>query len=297
MSWFVLAMAMLSAQPGPENPVFRQLVATGLCAHAEGQHHVRLPEPTMVDGLDAAAQRQRIEKLAGPNRRIEDLLRNSVVAPFVLKIEDLPPVAGGDLFRRVEVGYVAYGPLEKFFSESFFEQMLHLAPSEKKTKLPLTSHLLAEEELRKRNIACGDREGYKERYYFSTTALFDRVLLSATRRVVVTRQPDSVLVAAVIDARFANDPEYPNRWQSITLDASGQFRLGPAQPYEASGTYTKITRLHQPDGALFIEHHQALAEPEGWFGGTHLLRSKLPLAVQDGVRKLRRQLRAAQGAP
>lgn len=296
MSWLLLAVLTIPGQSGPENPVFQELVAKGLRADGQGNHFIRLPEPIMVDGLDAATQRQRIEKLAGPNRRIEDLLRNSVVAPFVLKIEDLPRAAGSDLFRRVDVGYVAYGPLEKFFSESFFEEMLHLAPSEKKTRLPLTSHLLAEEELRKRNISCADREGYKERYYFSTTALFDRVLLSATRRVVVTRQPNSVLVAAVIDPRFANDPEYPNRWQSITMDESGRFRLGPAQPYGASGTYTKITRLCEPAGALFIEHHQALAEPEGWFGGTHLLRSKLPLAVQDGVRKLRRQLRAAEGS-
>jgi len=293
MSLWVLAVLTMAAPPSPDNPVFRDLVETGLPADAQGAQRLQLALPTMADGLDAKAQRERIEQVAGPKRRVDDLLRNTVVAPFVLKIEDASS-AGGDPFRRVNVWYVAYGPLEKFFEESFFEELLHLAPSEKKSRLPLASAMLTEEELRERRIALEREAGRNERYYFSTVGLFDRVLLSATRRVVVTRQAESVLVAAVIDARFTSDPKYPNAWKSITTDESGRFTLGPAQPYVASGVYTKITRLHEPAGALFVEHHQVFAEPQGWFEGKNLLRAKLPLAIQEGVRKLRRELRAAR---
>jgi hypothetical protein len=34
-------------------------------------------------------------------------------------------------------------------------------------------------------------------------------------------------------------------------------------------------------------------EPNGWFGGANLLRSKLPLVIQDEVRNFRRRLAAA----
>ncbi|MCS7305572.1 MAG: hypothetical protein NZ602_10755, partial [Thermoguttaceae bacterium] len=54
--------------------------------------------------------------------------------------------------------------------------------------------------------------------------------------------------------------------------------------------------LRQPGGALFIEHHHLFAEPNQWFGGKNFLRSKLPLAIQETVRKLRWQLRS-QGTP
>jgi hypothetical protein len=52
----------------------------------------------------------------------------------------------------------------------------------------------------------------------------------------------------------------------------------------------KITRLAEPAGSLFVEYHVAFAEPQGWFQGANLLRSKLPIAAQDSVRKFRRTL-------
>ena len=41
---------------------------------------------------------------------------------------------------------------------------------------------------------------------------------------------------------------------------------------------------------MFIEYHVAFIEPEGWFHGTNLLRSKLPIVAQEMVRKFRRNL-------
>jgi hypothetical protein len=37
-----------------------------------------------------------------------------------------------------------------------------------------------------------------------------------------------------------------------------------------------------------------LGEPEAWFQGSNLLRSKIPLTVQEGVRTLRRRLAATR---
>ena len=43
-------------------------------------------------------------------------------------------------------------------------------------------------------------------------------------------------------------------------------------------------------GAVLVEYHLVFEEPQGWFGGSNLLRSKLPLVCQDGVRKFRRRM-------
>jgi hypothetical protein len=65
--------------------------------------------------------------------------------------------------------------------------------------------------------------------------------------------------------------------------------IGPARPYIGAAWYSKATKLQQPQGAVLFEYHIVFDEPEGWFNGANLLRSKLPLLVQDGVRKFRRR--------
>ena len=62
------------------------------------------------------------------------------------------------------------------------------------------------------------------------------------------------------------------------------------QPYAGLGSYVKATRLAEPAGAVFIEYHVVFAEPQGWFHGANLLRSKLPIVAQDMVRKFRRKM-------
>lgn len=293
MTTLILPLLLTILTAPPENPAYSQLIEQGVPADLAGKTRVKLPPPSMADGLDAAAQRRMIEEVAGPNRRLDLLLRNTVVAPLILKIDDLPAVEGSDPLRRVDVWYVAYGKLEQFFEEELFAGLVELASGEKKSRLPVTRGVLKEEQLRQRSIQIADAPDRKERYCYGTFDLFDRVLLSTTRRVVATRQAESVLVAAVIDPRFTDDAKYPNAWRAVEMDQQRNFKLGKPQPYVASGSYTKVTRLHDPAGALLIEHHYLFAEPTGWFKGTNQLRAKLPLAVQDSVRKLRQQLRAA----
>lgn len=273
-------LTALLAAAMPENAVFEELST-----------QVKLPAVTMPDGLDAAAQHERIKQIAGPNRRVKDLTRKSIVAPFVLKIgkraagPDEPPV------RTVDVWFVAHGSIERFFDETFLEDLAGTVNAGKNDRLPVSKGPIDAEELKRRGLAVEDSENRKERFVYSTFGLFDRVLVSATRRVMVTRGDESVLVATMIDPRFTDDPTHPNRWQKVTWDQQRQPTLGPPQPYVSGGFYTKVTKLADPPGALFIEHHHQFAEPTEWFDGKNLLRSKLPLVVQDAVRKLRRKLR------
>ena len=85
-------------------------------------------------------------------------------------------------------------------------------------------------------------------------------------------------------------PSIPNCWHSISIDDAGRRQIGPPQPYAGLGSYVKATRLAEPAGAVFIEYHVVYAEPQGWFHGANLLRSKLPIVAQDLVRRLRRKM-------
>jgi hypothetical protein len=293
MTFSAITVLALLLAPGAENPIMLQLTQQGLPTDLEGKTLVKIASPSMLDGLDAAAQRRVLEQVAGPNRRVEDLLHNAVVAPFVLKIDDVSAPAGAEPLRRVDVWYVAYGKLEQFFEEEFYENLVEVAQGEKKSRLPTAKGTLKDDDLKRRGLEVKATDDLKEQYSYGTFPLFDRVLVSSTRHIVVTKQPESVVVAAVIDPRFTQDAKHPNQWRSASVDPQGKVTIGSPKPYVTSGSYTKITRLKEPAGALFIEHRQLFAEPEGWFGGKNLLRSKLPLAVQDTVRKLRRQLRGA----
>ena len=101
-------------------------------------------------------------------------------------------------------------------------------------------------------------------------------------------------IAAIIDPRFSKSAAHPNHWQAVDRNERGESKLGPPQPYESAGLYAKVTRMKEPAGALFIEYHHTFCEPEAWFSGTALLRSKLPMVIQDAVRKLRRRLVEAE---
>ena len=73
--------------------------------------------------------------------------------------------------------------------------------------------------------------------------------------------------------------------------ASGRaLRQPDALPYSGAGGYLKITRLHEPKGALFIEYHLIYSEPQGWFSGADPLTTKLPAIIQAEVRTFRREL-------
>jgi hypothetical protein len=286
----IVATGLLGA--APENSVLKQLVEQGVPVGNGGL--VKLPAPSMPDGLDGPSQQQVLARIAAPNRRVSDLTRKSVVSPFVLKLGDVSTSDEKRPFRTIDLWFIAYGRLGLFSQEEFLQKLVETAESSKKGRLPFVKGILKRDEMKELGLFVEDTPERIQRFFYSTFGLFDRVLVSATRRVVVTRCPDSVSIAAIVDPRFTRSPSHPNHWQTVARDDRDEFKFGPPQPYESAGLYAKVTRLADPAGALFIEYHHAFCEPEAWFSGTSLLRSKLPMVVQDGVRKLRRRLAEAE---
>lgn len=282
----LLLLAMSFAdRAAAENPIFEQLIRQGV-AVSPGET-VRLPAPSLADGLTATAQRKVIEAIAGERHTWDSFTRRAVVTPFVLKISQ-DDASDQRIGRRVDLWFVAYGDLRSLGSDEFLNRQFKsavAADAENSARV----RLLTNSDLAQRGLA-PPQNAEDSRYLAAEFTLLERVRLSATTRSVKTETQDSIMVASVLDPRFTEDAEFPNRWQSITRDDAGRRKLGAPQPYTGLGSYVKATRLSAPEGALFIEYHVAFAEPRGWFNGANLLRSKLPIVAQDAVRKFRRSL-------
>lgn len=283
---WIPVLASFLAPADDENRLLHELTHQGLPVEGETSG-IRLPEPTMADGLSAAEQHALIKQVAGPRRRLEHLLRDSIVAPFVLKISQ--PEDTDARYRHVDVWYVARGDLTQFQQEEFLGNLVDFGGQSSEAEL--ASRLVPPAQLLERGIQPEEGSNEVQQFLFNSVELFDRVSLRSTRRIVLSSNDKSVLIAATIDPRFTSDEVYPNDWRKVKVNADGTKSIGEPQPYVASGSYTKVTRLHEPEGSLFIEHHHLFLEPVEWFEGRNLLRSKLPLAVQRGVRQLRQKLK------
>ncbi|MBA4065047.1 MAG: hypothetical protein C0501_15300 [Isosphaera sp.] len=276
-------LAAAAAQPPAatheaSNPLYKALLETGLEVGPGAK--AKFPAPTMPDGLDAARQKAVIAGLIGTDYAYDDFTRNSAVAPQLLKIRDVAPSDPKAPARGVDAWFVLYGDLKALDDDKFLDRVLNANRGDGKARA------LTKDELAKRKIAVADPK--RENFGHVEFDFLEKVRLRATGRSVWSRTADSAVVAGEIDPRFAGDPEFPNDWRSI-IKEGGQTKLGPASPWAGAAFYIKITRLAEPAGALFAEQHVVFAEPTGWFDGANLLRSKLPIAVQQNVRTLRKE--------
>lgn len=301
---FGLAPLSAAEELGPHaalNGQFKTLVATG---HDFDGLKLKLPPPTLPDGLDAAGQQKAMSTVADRNRSLEDLLKNSVVSPFVLKLAKVESIDGQPLpappdgtpkrvLRQLDLWFVAYGDVRGLTDEEQVKGVFDVKDRERADGLPVKSGTLGAEEIAKRKLPipqAGAGEDFRSAISYSTFVLLDDVLISTTRMTTHSRTPESTLLAAAQDARFDADAEFPNRWQPIVRDPQGKVSAGEPHPFAGGAFYLKITPLKEPAGANFIELHQLFEEPYGWFQGGPKLSSKLGIVVQDEVRRFRKKL-------
>ncbi len=279
----VSSLPGLAAADGP-NEILWTLLTAGVPV-ADGEV-VKLPEPTLADGMTAAAQRRQIEAIAEGRSSWEELTRRAVVAPFLLRTSE----DGSEqraLGRRVDLWFVAYGGLDTLASDEFLKDQFKTASEDSENAS--SARLLGEGDLKKRGLTVPS-VAEDTRYVAAEATLLERVRVSATTRSIKTRTAESLVVASILEPRFAGDPEFPNRWCAILRDDAGSRQFGEPHTYLGLGSFVKATRLVEPNGAMLIEYHVVYAEPKEWFNGANLLRSKLPILAQTVVRKVRRSL-------
>ncbi len=266
-----------------ENPVYRALIETGVDVTPQTQ--VKLPEPDLPDGLSAAEQKERITKLIGRRYNWQVFTRETTVAPFLSELTRKKTNDPNVEYQEAHIYFVAYGDLKAIAEAGGLSE----SDDNNTQSTPLTPQDLAANKITLENPK-------HESYAYISNDVIDKIRLSGVLRSDWSETADSIVAATEMDSRFDKNEKFPNQWQPL-LTIRAPKKLGKAAPYHGAGGYSKITKLEEPKGALFIEAHLVFAEPKAWFGGNNLLGSKLPLAFQDKVRSTRREiLRATQKA-
>jgi hypothetical protein len=279
---FLLSFALPVLAGETTNPLFDELIKKGIPL-PEGPT-VKLPAPLLKPGQVPGDVNAVLEKAAG-RVPVELFLRQTATAPFSLNIKSVETRDEKRCGQLIDLSFVVYAKLDDVVETDFVEQLL----AGKKKGGNGGPAPLSAKELEARGIRLLDTPRVKEQYGRVTLPLLDKVQVDGVTRSFRATYPNSVVYATRLDDRFKDDRTYPNRWRSIDK-AANNGRLGPPQPYTGLGGYVVVTELPQPRGALLIEMHFLLHEPPDWFGGFNLLRSKLPIAIQDNVRSFRRKV-------
>lgn len=278
------APASTVEQAHQENRVYRSLLDEGI--NIEGQS-LRFSPPRLRDGQSAAEQKGALRKIAGSDGAVAELLRESVSAPFILKVRDEPSskdplIRGGELWFAVRADLDAIDPHEGAKRASS-------ASDVEAGNMRFASHLLGSEALSSRSLALPAQARAEQSWYVHLKGrLLDRIHVEATNRVDASRSAESWVIASRTEPAFDDDEQYPNRWSPFIRKGEREIP-GKAERYSGGATYVKISRLADYPKMLFVESHFLFAEPKAWFDGAPILRSKISLIVQDQVRRLRRE--------
>lgn len=275
-----LSIVLPDLPPHDRNAVLHAATAEGI---ASGDVHAKLPEPIFGDGQSADEQKATLAKVAGSSRGAEEMLQPSLSAPHKLSTNDVK--ARDATIRTADLTFVLRGiELNDIKPDEAFRQFRgeSIEAANMKVKVQL---LTADEVKEATTIAAAGNEWLAH----STGRLLDRISVESTDRIVATRTADSLIFATRTDPAFGPKTSFPNRWSTITLKSTGDV-FGPAEAYAGGIGYVKMTRLKGQDKAVVVEAHLAYVEPQAWFRGEPILRSKFGLIAQDQVRRMRREL-------
>ena len=284
MTFIALVLVALGQGPAPEpglaaNLVLRSVLEEGL---AVGGVTARFPGPCLRDGMPETERRAALKSaIDGP---LDEFLRDSVNAPFKLKVRDVPYPDG--VVRVVDLWFAVHADLDEVDTDD-------LSGKEQKGgkvevgNMNFEVRTLAEAELKAHGKAAG---GDMDRYVVTGGRLLDRVRVVTTNHIVASKSKESLTVASKSDPGFDGDKDLGNHW--TLLPRPGEARKGPGDPraYVGSAGYARIGRFSEKPSILLVESHIAFAEPKAWFDGAPILRSKIGLVAQDQVRQLRREV-------
>ena len=282
---FLLSGTFSFAAEVSPHPVAERLIRDGF-AIAEGQTQ-KLPPPIVRANMTADEQRRSLESLVGKTR-MPQFLRNSQVARHQLKVPTLGKLADGATVRGLDLAFVVYADLKQVQDQQFGD------PSAKPDDGGFETYF---EPLEQPPEDADAIEWAKTpRLYRYRFPLIDKVIVSGLLEGQAVVEDEVVVQTIISPVDRLQDETAPTVWRAIPRGAKTDAQLGAPGPFRGVAGYLQATQLKFQPGAVLVEVHTVYVEPEGWFGGRNLLASKLPIALQDSVRKFRRAL-AKQGEP
>ena len=147
---------------------------------------------------------------------------------------------------------------------------------------------------RGRDQAAGSRAGQSTWYSHVHARLLDRIDFEVTNQVVASQSAESIVIASRTDPSFAKAGPLANGWKPLA--PAGGPKAEGAGPAVRRRDQLRQDQSRRPQaGALLVEMHVAFVEPDGWFQGAPILRSKFSVVAQDQIRSLRRELARKKG--
>jgi hypothetical protein len=242
------------------------------------------PKGRSEDRLTAASS------IAG-SKGWKQFCRNSVVAPVRIDLDYLRNSDGKRIGQRMHIAFVVHVGIETLCDADMMRRLL--GGNDESSERPEGFH--SESIDREALEVIGVDEMQACSYSWLKFVLLKKVELQAVIRSQRTEGEGHFTIAWVLDERFTDreppDDEYRNEWVRRDRDELGNTTRGEPHPYSGAGGYLAVSGLEQIAGASLVEAELVFCEPDAWFSGSNLLRSKLPLIVQESVRRFRRELR------
>jgi hypothetical protein len=223
--------------------------------------------------------------VAGSELALDDMLRDSVTAPFIIRVHDIK--VGAATLRSADLWFVAHGELKQ---TNLLEQASRVDQKEVEVaNMWFQTRMLKADRPPGAEIKEANPRGSHEEWFVHVHArLLDRIDFEVTNHVVATQTADSIIVASQTDPNYDKGGPLASRWKSLKANEGSVDATG--HEYAGGISYAKVERLRFKPGALLVEMHFAFVEPDAWFQGSPILRSKFSVAAQDQIRTLRREM-------
>ncbi len=290
--------------------LLEQMTTTGIALTSDVSYI--LPTPTFVsitgESIDPASARKSLEKIAGP-QGVRRFTRDSVVAPLAVRTDAISNEAGQRIGHFINATFVVHQSIAEIRQSKVLDDFKSDADTDPESETitfveddtadefeTTTSRSLSATELSQHDVTLDKNSetlGYLQLPLLGKIVL--RGVARARRSVWSSDDPSApVILTWLVDSRFGSaSPQadsIANQWRAIERTEVGRRVLGPPHPYEGLGGYVAIAPLPGDATASIVQIRFVLHEPPDWFHGRNLLRSKLPLLIQDRVRNIRRQL-------
>lgn len=283
------------------------MVTEGVQLTADKRFVLPPPDLVSIDGslVPPAEADKAFAGIAG--RHGNRFIKDSVVAPISVQTDSIKNEAGDRIGHFIDVAFVVHQTIQEIRKSEALQdfkrqddppQTIELRDDKDADDFEKNrTRALTDEELKTFGVTADDEFetlGYLQLPILSRVVV--RGVARTCRSVWAEDDVDApVILTWLIDARFGSDSptedSIANQWRPIERSATGEKYLGPPRPYAGLGGYVAITPVPGTPEASLVQLRFVLHEPQDWFSGRNLLRSKLPILVQDRVRNLRRELK------
>ena len=270
-----------------QTELLQQLYKSGIQVPDAG--NVPLPPPTLRKELSKEQTTAALKKLSG-GAGWKRFSRNSAVAPIKIDLDYIKDDNGNRLGHQIHIAFVVHASMQTLRDKDLMKQMFGDPKRAKESRPDGGGAEVSAGRLKELGIDANE----ESKFYEVEFPLLDKVLAKGVLHVEQANSDDAFELVFHLDERFNEGAEPQNAWATIKKnepDSKRRFTLTSRwKPYGGAGGYISVQPVPDIEGACLMEARIVMHEPSDWFNSSTLLRSKLPLLMQEGVRSFRRKL-------